>query len=232
MPLIAFKPTKARLIIEQSKDSVLVMKVVAAADERLVLSTGESLSTLHGVLRIREYKPHLERLDRKVSGTLVFIQDTKRPTASAAAKYQINIAMGSKKFDSLLQIAIAGRMPTKFFIDAGERTGPFGGRGITYVTRHSGRVKHWNNTAHPVLPIGNFSMILPIDVAEPPESAPAESDERAPPEAPATSAQVAELADELLAFQAETHYTLKAIVTIIGVILLLAVVFNVVLLYR
>ena len=232
MPLIAFKPTKARLILEQSKDSVLVMKVVAAVDERLVLGTGESLSALHGVLRIREHKPHIERLDRKVAGSLVFIQDAGRPTASTAAKYQINIVMGSKKFDSLLQIALAGRMPTKFFIDAGERTGPFGGRGITYVTRRNARVKYWNNRAHPVLPIGNFSMILPIDVAEPAEVAPAESEERAPPEALATSAQVAELADELLAFQAETHYTLKAIVTIIGVILLLAVVFNVVLLYR
>jgi len=232
MPLVAFKPTKCRLIIEQSKDSVLVMKVAASPDERLVLKTGGLLSAATGVLRVREQKPHLDRLDRKVSGSLVFIDESPR-LKSGGGKYQINIAMGSKKFESLLQVALAGRLPTKFFIDAGERSGPFGSRGIVYESGREGRVKLWNNRAHPVLPIANFSMILPIDVPEQEASPPPEETrERALPEGIATSAQVAELADELLAFQAETHYTLKAIVTIIGVILLLAVVFNVVLLYR
>jgi hypothetical protein len=231
MPLVAFKPTKARLIIEQSKDSVLVMKIAAAADERLALKTGGSLSAATGVLRVREQKPHLDRLDRKVSGSLVFIDDSPR-VKSGGGKYQINIAMGSKKFESLLQVALAGRLPTKFFIDAGERSGPFGSRGIIYETSRNGRVKVWNNRSHPVLPIANFSMILPIDVPEAEPPPPDETRQQSMPEGLATSAQVAELADELLAFQAETHYTLKAIVTIIGVILLLAVVFNVVLLYR
>ncbi len=230
MPLIAFKPTKARLVIEQSKESVLVMKVTAAADERLVLATGESLSSMSGVLRIREHKPHLDRLDRKVAGTLVYIDESAR-VGGNPGKFQINVAMGSKKFESLLQAALSGRLPNKFFIDAGERTNPFGSRGIVYETRRTGRVKLWNNRSHPMLPVANFSMILPIDVPEAGGSRD-EAPERGVTEGVATSAQVAELADELLAFQAETHHTLKAIVTIIAVILVLAVIFNVVLLYR
>jgi hypothetical protein len=231
MPLVAFKPTKARLIIEQSKDSVLVMKVTAAADERLALKTGGTLAGATGILRVREQKPHLDRMDRKVSGSLVFIDESPR-VKSGGGKYQINVAMGSKKFESLLQVALAGRLPTKFFIDAGERSGPFGSRGIVYETSRAGRVKTWNNRSHPVLPISNFSMILPIDVPEMEPPPAEESRDRAVPEGVATSSQVAELADELLAFQAETHHTLKAIVTIIGVILLLAVVFNVIMLFR
>ena len=34
MPLVAFKPTKARLVIEQGRESILVMRVVVAVHGR------------------------------------------------------------------------------------------------------------------------------------------------------------------------------------------------------
>lgn len=229
MPLVGFRPVKARLVIDQSNDTVLVMKVVASSDERLVLATGESISSLRGVLRIREHKPHRDRRERKSSGTLVYVDDADRRTEHAA-RYQINISMAGGKFAALLRIALAGRLPSKVFIEAGERLGPFGSRGIQYISRPGGPIKVWNNRAHRKLPVSHFTLILPVDLAAGP--GPQEFEAPQPGIAPATGAQVAELADELLTFQAETHYTLKAIIAVIGVILLLAVVFNVVLLYR
>ena len=231
MPLVGFRPVKARLVIDQSKDTVLVMKVVASSDERLVLATGGSISSLQGVLRIREHKPHLDRRERKLSGTLVYVDDTGR-RGEHAARYQINISMAGSKFASLLRIAVAGRLPSKVFIEAGERLGPFGSRGIQYISRPGGPIKVWNNRVHRKLPVSHFTLILPVDLAAGRAPGPQEFEAPLPSNALATGAQVAELADELLTFQAETHYTLKAIVAIIGVILLLAVVFNVVLLYR
>ena len=54
MPLVSFTPTDARLVLEENKQSVLVMKVVLAKGESLELENGGSLETLAGVLRIRE----------------------------------------------------------------------------------------------------------------------------------------------------------------------------------
>jgi hypothetical protein len=227
MPLLAFRPTKARLVIEHGKESVLVMKVVTAADERLALASGGSLSAISGILRIRQQKPYRDRIEGKATGALVFVAD------NCGSKYQIDVALAAQKFDAVLQVALAGRMPTKIFVEAGERHGPFRGRGITYESRGGKRIKVWHNRTHKVLPVSGFSVVLPIDVTPGESESPfMVSEEPDTAAAPATSAQIAELADELLVFQAETHYTLKAMITVIGVILLLAVVFNVVLLYR
>ena len=54
MPLIGLRPTKARLVMEDNRDSVLVLKVVLDDDEAIELSTGGALKDLAGVLRIRE----------------------------------------------------------------------------------------------------------------------------------------------------------------------------------
>ena len=48
----------------------------------------------------------------------------------------------------------------------------------------------------------------------------------------AVSDQVAELADDMLAFQSETKYTLTALIAIIGVIVVLLLVFNIVLVMK
>ena len=39
MPLVGFTPTKARLVLEESKESVLVMKVALARGESVELAT-------------------------------------------------------------------------------------------------------------------------------------------------------------------------------------------------
>jgi len=53
MPLVAFKPTKARLVIEQGRESVLVMRVVVAKGETVALAAGGRLEAITGFLRIR-----------------------------------------------------------------------------------------------------------------------------------------------------------------------------------
>jgi hypothetical protein len=79
--------------------------------------------------------------------------------------------------------------------------------------------------------VTNFAMILPIDVAEPRENGVVMSDPY-PIESMATNAQVAELVDDLLVFQSETRNTLYAVVAFVGVVVLLALVFSLVLLFR
>ena len=56
MPLVGFRPTKARLIIEDSRATVLVMKVVVYKGDTIRLAAGDLLEELTGVLRIRERK--------------------------------------------------------------------------------------------------------------------------------------------------------------------------------
>ena len=54
MPLVGFRPTKARLIIEDAKESVLVMRCVVDPDDSVELASGGTLEALSGVLRVRE----------------------------------------------------------------------------------------------------------------------------------------------------------------------------------
>ena len=70
MPLVAFKPTKARLVIEQGRESVLVMRVIVAKNETVALAVGGRLESLAGFLRIRERKDERGR-NEKVVGSLM-----------------------------------------------------------------------------------------------------------------------------------------------------------------
>ena len=106
MPLVGFRPTKARLIIENNKDSVLVMKVVLDADDAVELSTGGTLKDLVGVLRIRERKPNGAGNGSKTIGAMVYVAETDGDPAAAAAKFQINVAMATDKFATLSLIHI------------------------------------------------------------------------------------------------------------------------------
>ena len=54
MPLVAFKPTKARLVIEQGRESVLVMRVVVAKGERLVAERIKQIAREAGVPIFRD----------------------------------------------------------------------------------------------------------------------------------------------------------------------------------
>jgi hypothetical protein len=249
MPLVGFRPTKARLIIEDSNDTVLVMKVVVADSESVEFATGGKLDSLSGVLRIRERKEHeAPRNGSHVVGSLVYIAESGEGTDHSPAKYQINIAMAPEKFKALLRVAVAGNLPNKFFIDAGERISKTETRGLTYWVGAGGRTKVWDSESHRSLPITKFSMILPIEVGArgeaarpaaaalpPPAAATTETaphDPAVPLESVATNAQVAELVDDLLVFQSETRNTLYALMWVVGIVAVLALVFGIAIVYR
>ncbi len=256
MPLVSFRPTKARLVIEDGKDSVLVMKVAVAKGETVELAGGGRLESLSGVLRIRERRSNPTRGNGAI-GSLVFIDEAGRGANYAPAKFQINLGMATDKFEPLLRVALSGRLPNKFFVDAGERVSARETRGLSYGHRRDGRTKVWDTTTFRSLPVTNFAMILPIEVPEPRENGNGGGGngnddghgydnahngrgqgqsgvaiEHLPLESMATNAQVAELVDDLLVFQSETRNTLYAMVAIVGVVVVLTLVFGLVLLFR
>lgn len=219
MPVVSFKPTKARLVIEHGRDSVLVMLVALAQGEAVDLATGGTLQAFGGSLRVRERRGLLAR-DGTAVGSLTYVGDADTATRPNGSRFQIEVAMGARKFDALLKVALSGRLPTKFFIDAG---GAAGAGGLTYRARSSVRVKFWDNLAHRRLPVTNFVMILPVEVPEPPLPPPPVLDDDVPmfDDTIATNAQVAELAGEIAAFAGETRHLLAALValaTLIGVV--------------
>jgi hypothetical protein len=182
------------------------------------------------VLRIRERKTNGAK-GNGVVGSLVFIDETGRGAEYSAAKFQINLGMAAEKFEPLLRVALSGRLPNRFFVDAGERISARETRGLTYGMRRDTRIKVWDTASFRSLPVTNFAMILPIDVPEVREngSPPTES---WPVESMATNAQVAELVDDLLVFQSETRNMLYAMVGVVAVAAVLAAVFGLVLLFR
>src|SRR5881628_689851 len=99
MPLVGFNPTKARLVIEENKESVLVLKVVVAKDDTVELTTGGKLEALCGVLRIRERQADAETGNEKGIGSLVFVEASGHGEGHEPAKFQIDFSMSAKKFD-------------------------------------------------------------------------------------------------------------------------------------
>ena len=83
MPLVGFRPTKARLIIEDSKASILVMKVVVQPGDSVRLATGDKLEELNGVLRIRS-KDNGSRNGANDLGSLVYIAESDAAADSAS----------------------------------------------------------------------------------------------------------------------------------------------------
>ncbi len=234
MPLVSLAPTKARLVIENGKDTVLVMKVVLARGEKVELSSGDRLEAIGGVLRIRERKSNGASANG-VIGSLIHIAESGRGADRAPAKFQVNLSMGADKFEPLLRVALSGRLPNKMFVDAGERVTARETRGLAHKARAGESVKYWDVDGFPTLPVTNFAMILPIEIGDARENGiPVLSEQPPPPPPPptATHAQVAELVDDLLAFQSETRYTLYALVAIAGAVAFLALVFGLMLLFR
>ncbi len=224
MPLISFTPKQARLVLEEDKESVLVMKVVLAKGESVELANGGELQALSGVLRVRERKSERWTGDGKGVGSLVFV-DGGEGAAQESARFQINISMSTRKFDALLNVAISGRLPSKFFIDAGEKVARTETRGLGYRLGPKGRAKTWDNRSFPSLLVTNFTAILPIMI---PENAlpPSQSDGGLSPlDLPASHGQMSDLAEELTLFRSETHYTLMVIVSLFAVIALLTLLY-------
>jgi hypothetical protein len=224
MPLIGLRPTKARLVMEESRDSVLVMKVVLDDDEAIELATGGALNDLGGVLRIRERKSN----GNGGIGTVVYVASGGDPR-STPAKFQVNVGLSPDKFATLLRAANAGRLPAKFIVEAGARKGAEA-KAFDYRKRSGVRVKAWDNHAFRVLPVTNFVMILPMDLATA-TAVPIVADP-ASPGAPATNAQVAELMDDMLMFQSDTRTTMFGLVCVIGVVAVAALVIGIAIYFR
>jgi hypothetical protein len=233
MPLVGFQPTKARLVIENHRDSVLVMKVVLDPEDAVELATGGGLQDLVGVLRIRERRNgNGGGNGDKSIGSLVFVPQNDDDKELAPSKFQVNVGMASDKFAMLMRVANAGRLPTKFFIDAGEPRTNGGPPALSYRHRASQRVKIWDNHAHRILPVTNFVMILPIDVAPAPAVTVTAQQEIVPPVAVATNAQVAELVDDMLVFQSDTRNTMFGLVCVLGVVAIAALVIGLGIFFR
>ena len=231
MPIVAFKPLKARLVIEQGRESVVVMKVVVAKGETVALASGGRLEATTGSLRIRERKEERGRNEGKAVGSMVYVDAAGEGDDRTPASFQINISLSAAKFDALLKVAISGRLPSKFYVHAGDRISAKETRGMGYTVRSGERVKVWDNRRYRSLPVTNFSVILPISVPEAPE-APALQEDRALVETLTSNDQVAELADEFAVFQGETKNALTAVVSVVAVIGVLLLFINLVLIIK
>jgi hypothetical protein len=233
MPIVGFKPTKARLIIEQGNATVLVMRIVVARDESVMLSSGGTLQGLTGVLRIREHGDRRGYKAGRTTGSIVHIPEAGTGPEARPGRFQINIAMSAEKFDMMMRLATAGKLPAKFFIDVSGRVGPLGARGFGYIARSGRQVKFWDTMRYRVLPVTNFTMILPVEMRD---TAPDPWDDGGahanPSSSPATNVQVAELADDLLVFQSETKHLLSGLVVAVVVICVLIGAINLVPLFR
>ncbi|MCC7326705.1 MAG: hypothetical protein IT521_07870 [Burkholderiales bacterium] len=233
MPLVEFRPTKARLVMESARESVLVMKVVLDSGDAVELTTGGSLESLQGVLRIRERKSNGigNGIGSGVIGSVVYVAETGRDAGATSAKFQINVAMAADKFATLLRVANAGRLPTKFFVDAGGRPDDAGAKALGYRMRAGTRVKVWDNHSHRTLPVTHFVMILPIDVPAPSEG-PLLVTESDAPVALATNAQVAELMDDMLVFQSDTRNTMFGLICVLAIVALAALALGLAIFFR
>lgn len=241
MPLIRLKPHKARVVIEDGAEMILVLKVSLNRGESVMLASGGRMETLNGMLRIRERGGLLTRADGKVSGRMTYVPEATSAGNHAPAEFQVDIPLGPREFRVLLDLGRAGRLPHKIFMQAGERT-VAGPRGVTYRS-HNGRTgKFWDNVAHRRVSVTNVTFVVPVDVANAgaqprnprhdfdDEVDPYEDDGRDAREEQrsyASSAQVAELADELVVFQGETRHLLTAVLAVVGLTALIVVLVSV-----
>ena len=237
MPLIRLKPHMARVVIEDGAEMILVLKVTLNRGESVELASGGRMETMHGMLRIRERGGLLVRADGKIGGRLTYVPETLSGGNRAPPEFQIDVPLGPREFRVLLDLGRAGRLPHKVFMQAGERTiaGP---RGVTYRAKDGRTSKYWDNVAHRRVPVSNLTFVVPVDVANAGASAraarrdysddvdPFDDDEaraEGEPKSFASSAQVAELADELIVFQGETRHLLTAILAVVGLTALIVV---------
>jgi len=250
MPLIRLKPHKARVVIEDGAEMILVLKVSLNRGESVDLASGGRMETLNGMLRIRERGGLLTRADGRIAGKLTFVPETASGGSRAPAEFQIDVPLGPREFRVLLDLGRAGRLPHKIFMQAGERTG-LGPRGLTYRSKGGRTGKFWDNVSHRRLPVSNLTFVVPVDVANasagPARGGPRrdfddddydrerdrdrdddyDGDERETRSSYASSAQVAELADELIVYQSETRHLLTAVLVVMGLTALIVVLVSV-----
>jgi hypothetical protein len=249
MPLIRLKPHKARVVIEDGAEMILVLKVSLHRGEAVELASGGRMEALNGMLRIRERGGLLTRADGRIAGKLTYVPETASGGSRAPAEFQVDVPLGPREFRVLLDLGRAGRLPHKIFMQAGERTG-LGPRGLTYRSKGGRTGKFWDNVSHRRLPVSNLTFVVPVDVANaqsaPPRGARRDwddedydrerelegdddfsRDERDSRRSFASSAQVAELADELIVYQSETRHLLTAVLAVMGLTALIVVIVSV-----
>jgi hypothetical protein len=253
MPLIRLKPHKARVVIEDGAEMILVLKVSLNRGETVELASGGKMEALNGMLRIRERGGLLTRADGRIAGKLTYVPETASGGSRAPAEFQIDVPLGPREFRVLLDLGRAGRLPHKIFMQAGDRTA-LGPRGLTYRSKGGRTGKFWDNVSHRRLPVSNLTFVVPVDVANasggPPrgprrdwddedydrererdrdldgdEEYPRDGRESRSPYA--SSAQVAELADELIVYQSETRHLLTAVLAVMGLTALIVVIVSV-----
>ncbi len=232
MPLVGFRPTKARLIIEDAKESVLVMRCVVDSDDSVELASGGTLEELSGVLRVRERSGSGNGNGRdKNLGALTFVPESGNGGDANAGKFQISVHLSPDRFATILRAINAGHLPAKFFVDVGSKhDAHVEAPAFGFRSRAGVRIKHWNNLEHRVLPVGNCVMIMALENAAPTSEALVRSDGEIV--SVATNAQVADLVDDLLVFQAETRNTMLGVLAVLGVVALTSLAIAVVLLFR
>lgn len=237
MPLIRLKPHKARVVIEDGAEMILVLMVTLNRGESVELASGGKLETMKGLLRIRERGGLLTRADRKGNGRMTFVPETSSGADRGPAEFQVDVPLGPREFRVLLDLGRAGRIPQKIFMQAGERT-MAGPRGLFYRSKEGRTRKFWDNVAHRRVPVTSLTFVVPVDVAnagvrdarKDDEVDPFDGEAIAPDhegKSIASSAQVAELADELIVFQGETRHLLTAILAVVGLTALIVVVVSV-----
>lgn len=232
MPLVGFRPTKARLIIEDAKESVLVMRCVVDPDDSVELASGGVLEAISGVLRVRERSGSGNGNGRdKNLGTLTFVPESGNGGDTNAGKFQISVHLSSDRFATILRAINAGHLPAKFFVDVGSKHDAHGAApAFGFRSRAGARIKHWNNVEHRVLPVGSCVMIMALETASLPSAALSLGDVEVA--SVATNAQVADLVDDLLVFQAETRNTMLGVLAVLGVVAVTSLAIAVVLLFR
>jgi hypothetical protein len=162
---------------------------------------------------------------------MVYVDAAGDGEGHSPANFQINLSLSAAKFEALLKVAISGRLPSKFYVHAGDRVSARDTRGMGYTLRGGERVKLWDNNKYRMLPVTNFSVILPITVADARDGAAIEED-RSLVETLTNNDQVAELADEFAVFQGATKNALTAVVSVVAVIGVLLLFINLVLIIK
>src|SRR5512145_792808 len=162
MPLIRLKPHKARVVIEDGAEMILVLKVSLHRGETVELASGGRMEALNGMLRIRERGGLLTRADGRIAGKLTYVPETASGGSRAPAEFQIDVPLGPREFRVLLDLGRAGRLPHKIFVQAGERTAA-GPRGLTYRSRNGRTSKYWDNVGHRRLPVTNVTFVVPVE---------------------------------------------------------------------
>lgn len=233
MPLVGFRPTKARLVIEDTRDSVLVMRCVVDPEDGVELASGGTLETLSGVLRIRERSGGNGNGNGrdKPLGTLTFVPDSDSGGDTGLARFQVSVHLSVERFATVMRAINAGHLPAKFFVDVGARGDRSELPGFSFRSRGGLRIKHWDNVAYRVLPVSSCVMIMALDapMAQAPAAIAANGEAGI---IAASNAHVAELVDDLLVFQADTRTTMMGFAAVLGVVAAAALAIALVLLIR